>query len=127
MKRDDQKRIVKIPTKEIPEDRNNVLFNQILKDKTGFFAYLLFLLSGGRSEAAFQQEDFRRLIASGKNSKTLRSMAPSLYEQLLRAASESTDTITNISDVINKVDPDMIDISLKELIELIKSSVRKRR
>jgi hypothetical protein len=54
-------------------------------------------------------------------------MVPSLYEQLLRAASESTDTITNISDVINKVDPDMIDSSLKELIELIKSSVRKRR
>lgn len=127
VKRDDQKRIVKISTKGIPDDRNNVLFNQILKDKPGFFAYLLFLLSGGRSEAAFQQEDFRRLLSNGKNSKTLRSMAPSLYEQLLRAASESTDTITNISDVINKVDPDMIDSSLKELIELIKSSVRKRR
>ena len=127
LKRADQKRIVKIPTKGIPEDRNDVLFNQILKDKPGFFAYLLFLLSGGRSEAVFQQEDFRRLLSNGKDSKTLRSLTPSLYEQLLRAAAESTDTIINISDVVNKVDPDMIDGSLKELIELIKTSVRKRR
>ena len=103
------------------------MFNQILKDKPGFFAYLLFLLSGGRSEAVFQQEDFRRLLSNGKDSKTLRSLTPSLYEQLLRAAAESTDTIINISDVVNKVDPDMIDGSLKELIELIKTSVRKRR
>lgn len=127
VKRADQKRIVKIPTKGIPDDRNDVLFNQILKDKPGFFAYLLFLLSGGRSEAVFQQEDFRRLLSNGKNSKTLYSLTPSLYEQLLRAAAESTDTIINISDVVNKVDPDMIDGSLKELIELIKASVRKRR
>lgn len=127
VKRADQKRIVKIPTKGIPEDRNDVLFNQILKDKPGFFAYLLFLLSGGQSEVVFQQEDFRRLLSNGRDSKTMRSLTPSLYEQLLRAAAESTDTIINISDVVNKVDPDMIDGSLKELIELIKTSVRKRR
>ena len=127
VKRADQKRIVKIPTKGIPEDRNDVLFNQILKDKPGFFAYLLFLLSGGRSEAVFQQEDFRRLLSNGKDSKTMHSLTPSLYEQLLHAAAESTDTIINISDIVNKVDPDMIDSSLKELIELIKTSVLKRR
>jgi len=129
-RRGNQNRIIKIPTKGIPDERNDILFNRILRDnqgKVGFFTYLLFLLSGGQSESLFHQEDMRCLMLNGNSDRKTQELVPSLYEQLVRAAAESTDTIQNISDVVNKVEPDMIDDSLKELIELIKTSVRKRR
>ena len=127
VKRDNEKRIVKIPTDGIPVERDDVLFNSILQDKAGFFAYLLFLLSGGRSEAFFQQEDFRHLLGRKDNDRVLQTLAPSLYERLLRAAAEGGDKIQSVADVAERVAPDMIDDTLKDLIKLIKDSIRKRR
>ncbi len=127
VKRGNEKRIIKIPTDGIPAERDDVLFNSILQDKAGFFAYLLFLLSGGQSEAYFQQEDFRRLLSRKDNDRVLQTLAPSLYERLLRAAAEGGDKIQSVADIAERVAPDMIDNTLKDLIDLIKNSIRKRR
>ena len=127
VKRDNEKRIIKIQTDGIPLERDDVLFNSILQDKAGFFAYLLFLLSGGQSEASFQQEDFRRLLSRKDNDRVLQTLAPSLYERLLRAAAEGGDKIQSVADIAERVAPDMIDNTLKDLIDLIKNSIRKRR
>jgi len=91
-------RVVKIPTRGIPETRDREIVGSVVRDETTFLQYVAFLLA---------DDYLLSLLEQGENGAVRKEHGPFrawdmpvLYEQMLKAASRSPHKLNDIEDLL---------------------------
>ena len=96
--------VIKIPTADIPEDRNDNIFMNIVDTKDKLYNYISFMLCEDPEEYAFELD--QRMQAQKdlvKNGTSTRNYPLRIYEQMLRIAASDPDQLRNLDDVMRIV------------------------
>lgn len=118
-------RILKIPMKNIPKERDNQIFKNVIGDKVTFLKYISFLLADDFLLETLEQleRENSRTIGEDNNLNTM----PFLYENMIKSASRNPDRIYEIDDIIKKIDDDkIITKEFRELYKAVSSAVTKK-
>lgn len=119
--------LAKVETVGIPtEERDNAIYNEVVGSKSGFLAYVAFLLADDFTEAALEQHDLLSLLEQS-NGTASKAMQTALYERLLRSAAEQPERLNSVVSVMEKMDPELVDDSFRKLIETFQSAVGRRK
>ncbi len=117
--------LVKLPTDGIPtEERDKAIYNDIIGSKSGFLAYVAFLLSDSYAEASVEQQGIMDLLCDKANSQD--AVIPSaLYERLLRTAAYYPERLGAVESIMQKLDPELVDERFRELVDTFRKAVRR--
>jgi hypothetical protein len=115
------RRVVKIQTEGIPENRDKAVFSDVIRDKNAFLTYIAFLLSDDYLTALLEG------IKSGKGEYRFLNMnydAPILYERMLKAAANSPDSLRDIRDIIEMMNDGIVPQDFLRLYEQFEKAVK---
>ena len=125
IRRGNQYCIAKIPTEGIPEDRDSAIYNAVIGSKSGFLAYVAFLLADNFTEAGIEQQELMERLAIGAD--TTETVIPSaLYERLLRTAAFYPKRLDEVEKIMERVSPELVDDSFRALIRTFREAVKRR-
>ena len=125
IRRGNQYCMAKIPTEGIPEDRDSAIFNAVIGSKSGFLAYVAFLLADNYTEAGIEQQELMKRLAIGAD--TTETVIPSaLYERLLRTAAFYPKRLDEVEKIMERVSPELFDDSFRMLIRTFREAVKRR-
>lgn len=96
------RRIIKIPTGNIPPERDKAVFKTIIKDRQAFLKYLSFLLSDSILLTSMEQFDADRLKTGKWKMQPVQN--PVLYEHLLRTVAREPERLKEIEKVLRFID-----------------------
>lgn len=120
---DSVKRVIKIKTENMPENRENAIVNNIIKDKNGFIQYISFVLG----------DDYLLSLLENKNNTKYGflfgggEIIPALYEKMLKAAAHSPQKFNDIKKIMDLIsDDNLIPDGFKELYEVFEKVVNKK-
>jgi len=116
------RRLIKIPTENIPEQRNQLIVNDIIKDRNGFIQYLTFILGEDYLLSALENQK--------QSSKTSRhhqgTEMPALYEKMLKVSVHSPTKLAEIKRMMDMIsDNAIVPDSFKELFEVFQEVIKK--
>ena len=90
--------VLKIPTKGIPEERDDAIFKTIVGNRQGFFQYVAFLLG---EDASFT---FAEIMSGGFGSQQsfrfMHEYRPVLFEKMLKTAAQSPERLYELKNVM---------------------------
>ena len=111
------KRLILIPTRNIPDERDNVITNSILKDVKALSAYLMMALTCGKGRNAVPEpSDMVQFLMNGKG---YGGAELGLYEKMLRAAVNNPAGFADVNRVLSLVSGDDDEKrSIKDLYQL---------
>jgi len=95
------RRIIKIPTENIPERREKALVTDVFKDTRCFYQYISFLLGDDQIMSALENSEIRN---SGFYGSASNIIMPALYERMLKTAATSPERFGEIDYILNMVD-----------------------
>ena len=125
IRRGNQYCIAKIPTEGIPEDRDSAIYNAVIGSKSGFLAYVAFLLADNYTEAGIEQQELMERLVIGAD--TTETVIPSaLYERLLRTAAFYPKRLDEVEKIMERVSPELVDDSFRALIRTFREVVKRR-
>ncbi|WP_254901801.1 phospholipase D family protein [Thalassobacillus devorans] len=99
-------RIIKIPTKGLPEERQQEIFRSIINNPYAFLQYVAFLLADDFLLAALEQMEQKSLVAVDWDMQA--GNYPVLYENMLKAAARSPEKLEDIHHIIELIDDNAI-------------------
>ena len=99
-------RVVKVPVKGIPDNRNDAILNKIVKDRPALLRYLAMLLSPNPALTLRQLDEAGVFLADGDGQQSSARLMPGLYEEMLIAAAESPERIREIGNLLGKIRSD---------------------
>ncbi|BCZ46651.1 hypothetical protein psyc5s11_27180 [Clostridium gelidum] len=111
----DKEVVVKIKTKDIPKDRDDKIYQSIIKNKDDFYAYISFLLGDSYTESAYELREYmesRRLLDG--NSK-LNNNAVIIYEKMLQIIIDNPNKLKDIEAVMKRLDKDIVSENFKKM------------
>lgn len=121
------RRVITIPTDNMPDEREKAVVSGIVNDKGSFNRYIAFLLgdnivlSALETNEAFGEGSAKADVTTRSQSDTL----PSLYEKMLRTATTDPERFREIEYLLNTVDNDgVIPDGFRELYNTFKKVVK---
>jgi hypothetical protein len=116
------RRVLKIPTENIPRDvRESAVVNDVIKDTGDFYQYISFLLSDSYTRAALENSDIRN---SGFFADSKGAVMPALYERMLKAAAKSKGKFRELEYIMKMVeDKGVVPEGFHELYETFRKAV----
>ena len=120
------KMAIKIPTKGIPEDRDNHIFRSLINTPDKFLNYVEMMITDRPQEFAsiMIQTDEARFM--GENAFT-NHKGKNLYESLLRIAASNPERLEDIEELVNRLDTTVVPDSFRQMSEMFKRSIKKLR
>lgn len=104
------RRVLKINTEGMPENRQDEVISSIITNETDFIKYIIFLLGDDYIISAIENENI------GKSSKSITLDLPELYEKMLKTACYSPDKLDEIKFLVRALnDKNVIPEGFKEL------------
>lgn len=94
--------VIKIPTKGIPENRNDEIFKSIVDTEEKFYNYISFMLCDDPEEFTMELRQATEAIGDKKTNGNI-VMPVRIYEQLLRIAANNPERLVQLDDVIRIV------------------------
>lgn len=126
VRRNGQKRVLKIPTEGIPtEERDKAVFNSIIDSRPKFLQYVLFLLAEDPALAIVENDEYLRGLEGAEGERT-QAVSPALYEKLLVTAAREPERLAVIRDVMTRVDSKHVDPKFREMLEVFTEAVERR-
>lgn len=114
-------RIIMIPTKGIPDIRENAVVNSVVKDKRSFVEYVAFVLGDNYLLSALEE---MKLKSAGTWTAGHEQM-PALYEKMLKTALEDPDRLKEIGYLLSMITDDgIIPDEFRELYETFKKTLK---
>lgn len=116
---------VKIPTEGIPADRDDRIFRSLLDTRDKFLNYIAMMIT----DTPLQLSDILQ-SAEGKGqdqAQAVHNQASGLYESLLRIAADNPARLVDISEVVGRLDAQVVPESFRQMAEVFKSTIKKLR
>ncbi len=118
------RRIIKIKTTGIPEERDKAVFRSIIRDRDTFMKYVAFLLSDSLLLSSLEQMDAERLGKGKWNVSWLQ--APVLYENMLKTVARDPERLKEIERVVKLIDDqEIIPEDFNELYQIFSQAAKK--
>ena len=113
--------LVKIPTEGIPvEERDKAIYNATIGSKSGFLAYVAFLLSDNCAETGMEQQGLIEMLRGKDDQST--AIPSALYERLLWTVAHDPKQLDTIESMMQKLDPELVDDLLRDLVETFRTA-----
>jgi hypothetical protein len=106
LKIEDKCVITKIELNNMPEERDQAIYSSIIKNKSGFMAYVSFMLSDNYAESSFEQSEMARKLLDSDNPKPA-AIPPALYESMLKCVVSNPRRLLAINNLIEKLDEEL--------------------
>lgn len=116
--------VIKIPTKGIPEDRDNRIYSSIIDTREKFLNYIEMMITDRPLEQAALVASFGEGGRVGGNGVD-NSRYVSLYESLLRIVAVNPEKLEDIQDLVDHLDSRVIPPSFRQMAEMFKNSLKK--
>jgi len=114
--------IIKIPTDGIPEEaRDNAIYSAIIGDRRGFLRYVSFLLTDNYAETSLEEQ---MIGIAGENEVSASASFAGVYEQLLRTAAENPERLAAVENMMNRLNPEIVDERFRALISACQSAAK---
>lgn len=124
IRRGDSCAVVKIRTEGIPsEERDNAIFNAVIGTKSGFLAFVAFMLADNYSEASMEQQHFMNVLQRGEACAD--TVPAALYERLLRTAADNPKKLDDIESVMMRLEPHIVTDDFRKLVDTFRVAVKK--
>ena len=125
-KTDPVRMVIKIPTKGIPEDRDDRIYRSLIDTPDKFLNYVELLITDHPLElttlfTSLPHENALNVPVSFSQRST------ALYESLLKIAATNPDKLEDIQDIVNRVDSKVIPESFRQIADTFKKSLKKLR
>lgn len=116
--------VVKLHTVGIPEDeRDNAIYNSVIGNKSGFLAYVAYMLSDNYSETSMEQRQFLDALQHGKaNSSTIPT---AIYERMLRIVATNPKKLEDVENVMMRLNPEIVTDDFKSLVAAFRAAAKK--
>lgn len=114
-------RIIMFPTEGLPEERERKIISSIIRDKSGFYQYVSFLLGG---VFAARGDLYDEASSSGFVTNYQTAEYPALYEKMLKAVYEEPEKLHEIEYLMKAlVNEDVVPPKFEELFRTFKKAV----
>lgn len=90
--------VIKIPTTNIPNERNDEIFRDIVNTKEKFYNYISFMLCDDPEEYIFELEQTARALKQNERNGQI-VMPQRIYEQMLKIAAKNPAGLEHLEDV----------------------------
>ena len=124
---DSQKLITKVATRDMPKDRDQEIYRSIIDSKAKFMSYLSFVLSGDLSEGANEMADLQEAMLQANGNAFGGQISAALYEQMLRVFHQNPSKLKGISDMIRRLDPDVVGEEFLDMYRQFEAAAKKVR
>ena len=117
---------IKIPTKGIPEDRDNHIFRSLINTSDKFLNYVEMMITNRPQEFAsiMMQTDEAKSIGDNTFAN---HKGNTLYESLLRIAATNPERLEEIEELVNRLDATVVPDSFRQMSDMFKRSIKKLR
>ncbi len=117
---------LKIPTKGIPEDRDDEIFRNLIDTRDKLMNYMELMITDR------PQELTALMMSCDDNGGNLTNSATTtrstvVYESLLRIAATNPDRLEDIQELVDRLDADVVPDSFRRMAEMFKRSIKKLR
>lgn len=113
----DLRRVIKIPTTGMPEERDTAIFRSIINTKAKFINYLSFMLTDDIEQYIVETQLLEKENDSDKASSLEQLICTSLYEDMVRKAYINPDRIAAIRQLLDKAEENVRPENFKEMYE----------
>ena len=120
------KMAIKIPTKGIPEDRDNYIFRSLINTPDKFLNYVEMMITDRPQEFASIMIQTDEAKSMGENT-VANHKGHTLYESLLRIAATNPERLEDIEELVNRLDATIVPDSFRQMSEMFKRSIKKLR
>lgn len=104
----DKEVVVKIKTKDIPKDRDDKIYQSIIKNKDDFYAYVSFLLGDSYTESAYELREYMESRRLSEGESKLSENAVIIYEKMLQIIIDNPSKLKDIEAIIKRLDKDIV-------------------
>lgn len=113
----DKEVVVKIKTKDIPKDRDDKIYQSIIKSKADFYAYISFLLGDSYTESAYELREYieRKGLSDGNYKSN--DNAVIIYEKMLKIIIDNPNKLKDINAVMKRLDKDIVSDDFKKMYD----------
>lgn len=113
-------RIIMIPTKGLPDERESAVVNSVIKDKRSFVEYIAFILGDDYLLTLLEESILGRSGFYGDQADRL----PALYEKMLKTALEDPARLKEIEYVLKMIhDKEIIPDEFRDLYDTFKKTL----
>lgn len=113
----DLRRVIKIPTTGMPEERDKAIFRSIINTKAKFINYLSFMLTDDIEQYIVETQLLEKENDSDKASSLEQLICTSLYEDMVRKAYTHPERIAAIRQLIDKAEENVRPENFKEMYD----------
>ncbi|MDE5585230.1 MAG: phospholipase D family protein, partial [Muribaculaceae bacterium] len=115
---------IKIPTKGIPEDRDDNIFRSIIDTRDKFLNYVEMMITDRPQElATLLIQNSKSESSASMRKQTSRSNT--LYESLLRIAATNPERLEDVQELVNRLDYTVVPESFAQMCTKFKQSIKK--
>jgi hypothetical protein len=118
-----QKRVIKIATKGIPNDRDDAIYKGIINSEPKFLAYVSFMLSEDYAVGALEAEDNMRALTGDDSANA--PVYAAIYEKLLKTVHREPSRLRALADVMRRLDSAIIGEDFTKMYEQFKLAARR--
>ena len=120
------KMVIKIPTKGIPEDRDDKIFRSIIDTREKFLNYVEMMITDRPQElTALLMQNCESSLNQPTSWKI--SHNNTMYESLLRIAATNPERLEDLQDLVNRLDLQVVPESFAQMCGKFKESIKKLR
>lgn len=117
------KMVIKIPTKGIPEDRENMIFRALINTPDKFLAYVEMMITDHPLELMSILDSHEEIQQSIPSQKSKRHNA--LYEAMLRIAAKNPEKLKDIQEIIAMASDNVVPVSFRHMASVFNRSAKK--
>lgn len=107
--------IVKIKTKDIPNDRDDKIYQSIIKNKNDFYAYISFLLGDSYTESAYELRRYIESRSISERGSKLGDNTVIIYEKMLETIIDNPNKLKDIEAIMNRLDKDIVSDDFRKM------------
>lgn len=113
----DLRRVIKIPTTGMPEERDKAIFRSIINTKAKFINYLSFMLTDDIEQYIVETQLLENEKNNDKASTIEQQICTSLYEDMVRKAYTHPERIAAIRQLLDKAEENVRPENFKEMYD----------
>ncbi len=118
------KRVIMIPTINLPEGRDSAIVQSVVKDKGTFLEYVDFILDDNHLLSILEQSDNQILGEGGSFSQVY----PAVYEKMLKTATKEPEKLDEIDRLISMItDKNIVSDEFREMYQTFRKALSSKK